>query len=137
MLRRTPNQLPGAQMMKIGFLLISLLALPLYSPGSEITGLFSSFRMSERSGDIVGMELHLVPDPTGHSIVVHASEGAPAYPETYHVKIDGNEITFSLPETAKCGLPPGDYRARITADALELAAPYNSWVVPRKHSFWQ
>ncbi len=103
---------------------------------SDITGFFSSFRVSERSGDLVGMELHVVPDPTGYSIVIHASEGAPAYPETYHVRVEGDKVAFTIPENTKCGLPPGKYRAKIKAKVLELTGPYKRWVVPRKSSFW-
>ena len=119
------------------FTVFLLSFLPLGTFGSDVTGVFSSFKLSERSGDIVGMELHIVPNPTGHSIIIQAAEGAPAYPESYSIAIQGNEITFSLPEIAKCGLPSGAYRAKITSSALELTGPYKSWVVPRNYSFWQ
>ena len=91
---------------------------------TKVTGTFSSFRISERSGDIVGMELHIVPDPTGYSVVVQGSEGAPGFPESYIVTVQGNEITFNLPESANCGLPPGNYRAKIELQGLHLIGPY-------------
>jgi hypothetical protein len=114
-----------------------LLVAPRALASDQVTGSFSNFRISERSGDFVGMELHVVPNPTGYSVVVHASEGAPAYPETYTIEVIEDGFTFLLADSAKCGLPPGKYRAKVVDNSLHLSGPYKSWDVPRRQSYWQ
>ena len=103
----------------------------------EITGMFSSFRLSEQSGDIVGMEIHIVPDPIGYSAIVQGSEGAPGFPKAYSITRNGNIIIFTVPKASGTGLAPGKYKGTVSSKDLRLRGPYKSYVLPRKSSYWQ
>jgi hypothetical protein len=106
----------------------------------NVTGLFSTFRNSERSGDITGAEIHVVQSPSGFSAIVQASEGAPGYPEVLQIGVSGRTITFTVPETSATGFAPGNYRGTVTAKGLRLRGPkgqYEDYFLPRKPSCWQ
>ena len=103
----------------------------------KITGLYSSFHQSQQSGDIVGMEIHIVPNPTGYSAIVQASEGAPGTPEVFSLKVSGKIIEFTVLKESKTGLQPGAYRAEVTNANLKITGPNKFYEIPRKESFWQ
>jgi len=116
-----------------------ILAQPLLAEESLITGLFSTFRLSENSGDIVGAEIHIVPNPVGYSRIVQASEGAPGFPEVLSLTVKGNSIEFLVPRKSASGLPPGKYVGTITKDGLRLQGlsdHYKNYVMPRTNSYW-
>lgn len=130
-------------MKKCGLLTVAVLALlfvqPLFAEESAVTGLFSTFRLGEHSGDIVGAEIHIVPNPTGYSAIVQGSEGAPGFPEVVSLTVTANRIEFVIPQTSASGLPPGRYSGTITKDGLRLDGPtdhYKNYVMPRKNSYW-
>jgi hypothetical protein len=105
----------------------------------SVVGIYSSFESSQESGDIVGMELHIVPDPTGYSAIVQASEGAPGYPVVVHVAVEGRSIRFEIPSPSKCGLAPGIYSGTVSADGLLLNGPgwESARLLKRGKSYWQ
>lgn len=107
---------------------------------SSLAGIYSSFRYSDKSGDIVGMEIQLIPNPIGYSAIVQASEGAPAFPEAYRIKASGNTFTLIIPEKSVCGLMPGIYSGTVTKKALILNSPKplnRKYYLPKGRSFWQ
>jgi hypothetical protein len=106
----------------------------------KVTGVFSTFRLSEKSGDIVGAEIHIVPNPKGYSAIVQGSEGAPGFPEVVTIFFKGNSLTFTISSNSASGLPPGKYTGRVTRDGLLLNGPTESFTkykMPRKRSYWQ
>lgn len=116
-----------------------LLALPLLAEENAITGLFSTFQLSKNSGDIVGAEIHIVPNPVGYSVIVQGSEGAPGFPEVLNLTVNANSVEFVIPQKSASGLPPGKYTGTITKDRLKLEGPtdqYKNYVMPRKNSYW-
>ena len=105
-----------------------------------VTGIFSTFRLSEKSGDIVGAEIHIVPNPKGYSAIVQGSEGAPGFPEVVTLSVEGNTITFTISSNSASGLPPGKYIGRVTRKGLLLNGPtesYKQYEMPRKKSYFQ
>ncbi len=128
------------------FFIILIIAFIALSPRSavtsdgEVTGVFSTFRLSEKSGDIVGAEIHIVPNPKGYSAIVQGSEGAPGFPEVVPVSVKGNTITFTISPSSASGLPPGKYIGRVTREGLLLDGPtesFKEYKMPRKKSYWQ
>jgi len=120
-------------------LLSLLLAQPLLAEETAVTGLFSTFRLSEKSRDIVGAEIHIVPNPVGYSAIVQGSEGAPGFPEVVGLTFKANSVEFVVPLKSASGLPPGKYTGTITKDGLKLEGPtdlYKNYVMPRKNSYW-
>lgn len=119
--------------------LINLAALVFFSSASiaaDITGMFSSFKPGI-SGDLSGIEVHIVPNPIGYSAVVQGSEGAPGFPLSLRIEVSGNSFNFIVPSQSGSGLAPGKWRGVITDNELQLNGPHRSYVLPRKHSFWQ
>jgi len=111
-----------------------------FAGDGDVTGLFSTFRLSEKSGDISGAEIHIVPNPDGYSAIVQASEGAPGLPEVVGVVVKGTTLVFTIPESSATGFPPGTYNGTVTKEGLRLHGPrglYGDYFLPRKRSFWQ
>ena len=111
-----------------------------FAGDGDVTGLFSTFRLSEKSGDISGAEIHIVPNPQGYSAIVQASEGAPGLPEVVEVVVNGTTLVFTIPESSATGFPPGIYNGTVTKEGLRLRGSrgtYENYFMPRKRSFWQ
>src|SRR5712671_838896 len=121
--------------------LVALLAAQsAFSADGDVTGLFSTFGLSGKPGDISGAEIHIVPNPRGYSAIVQASEGAPGLPEVVEVVAKGTTLVFTIPESSATGFPPGTYNGTVTKEGLKLHGPrgfYGDYFLPRKHSFWQ
>lgn len=103
----------------------------------DITGTFSSFMLSSQSGDIVGMQIHIVPTPKGYSAIVQGSEGAPGYPEVFEVDHQNTNITFATPESTATGVRSGPYKGNISEIGLSLQGPTRNYELTRKPSYWQ
>ena len=130
-------------MNRFGISVVAVLSLvlvqPLFAEKSAVTGLFSTFHLSESSGDLVGVEIHIVPNPVGYSAIVQGSEGAPGFPEVVSVTVKATSIEFVIPRESGSGLPPGRYTGTITKDDLKLEGPtshYKNYLIPRAASFW-
>jgi len=111
-----------------------------FAENRKVTGLFSTFDASAKSGDISGAEIHVVPNPAGFSAIVQASEGAPGFPEVIDLNVNGTKIEFSIPENSASGFPPGKYFGTVTRKGLTLNGPvypYKDYFMPRTDSFWQ
>jgi len=97
-----------------------LLAQTSFAGDGDVTGLFSTFRLSEKSGDISG--------------------AAPGLPEVVEVIAKGTTLVFTIPESSATGFPPGTYNGTVTKEGLKLHGPrgfYGDYFLPRKRSFWQ
>jgi hypothetical protein len=105
----------------------------------ELTGIFSTLRVSERSGDVEGVEVFVVGGGLGLSVVVQGSEGAPGVPLVLNPQIRGNEIEFQVPRSCPCGLQEGRYRGTVTSSGITLNGPANfgQRFLPRGDSYWQ
>ena len=117
------------------YLIAGLFSAPLIA--AEVTGTFSSFMLSAQSGDIVGMEIHIVPTPKGYSAIVQGSEGAPGFPEVFEVIQQNNNISFVIPENTATGVHPGLYKGNISEIGLALQGPTRNYELTRKPSYWQ
>jgi hypothetical protein len=121
----------------LGILLTSQVSL---AQESNVTGIFSTFRLSEKSGDISGAEIHVVPNPRGYSAIVQASEGAPGFPEVVNLLVKGTNIEFWIPKGSASGFEPGKYVGTVTKEGLKLRGPkglYENYFMPRKRSYWE
>ena len=104
-----------------------------------ITGIFSTLRVSEQSGDIVGVELMVLGSSSGVSVVVQGSEGAPGTPLVLPAALRGSVVQFDVPPSCACGMLQGTYRAEIDEGGITLAGPSGGGArfLPRGDSFWQ
>lgn len=104
---------------------------------ADITGMFSSMRVSERSGDFTGLEVHIVPALNGFAMVLQASEGAPGVPDVFELSVDRETVRFVVPSGSRCGLEPGEYEAKIREDSFILLDPNGTRIIPRRQSYWR
>src|SRR6266704_582386 len=112
---------------------------PSFAADGDVTGLFSTF-LKEKSGDVSGAEIHIVPNTKGYSAIVQASEGAPGFPEVVDVVAKGATLVFAIPQSSAAGFSPGTYNGTVTREGLTLHGPrgmYGNYFMPRKRSFWQ
>src|SRR6266849_3018557 len=91
-----------------------------FAADGDVTGLFSTFVLGGRSGDISGAEIHIVPNPKGYSAVVQASEGAPGFPEVVDVVVKGTTLVFTIPAVSASGFSPGTYNGTVSKEGLRL-----------------
>ncbi len=111
-----------------------------FAADGDVTGLFSTFARGEKSGDVSGAEIHIVPNPKGYSAIVQGSEGAPGFPEVVDVVVKGITLVFTIPVESASGFSPGIYNGTVTKEGLRLRGPrglYGDYFLPRKRSFWQ
>lgn len=108
-------------------------------PSNLPTGIYSSLAASERSGDLVGVELFVLRGATGHFGVLQGSEGAPGNPITVPLQVTGNSVRFLIPPGCACALPEGAYEAQLSQTSARLRGPGNfgERELPRTNSFWQ
>jgi hypothetical protein len=107
--------------------------------GESPTGIYSTFRISPRSGDIVGMEIIVLRGTGALHAVVQASEGAPGTPLIVPLDVKGNDLLFSIPVACSCGLAQGSYAATVSKAGLELrrSGQKEKVLLPRGNSYWQ
>lgn len=63
-------------------------------------GTYTSFEYHEESGDIVGIEISIIPSRTEYWVVFQESQGEPRAPIIVPAKIYNDTITFELPDSS-------------------------------------
>jgi len=125
---------------KIVFVFIFSVSAFAHAEQPNITGMFSTFLHSEKSGDISGAEIHIVPNPIGFSAVVQASEGYTGFPEVVSLTVKASTVEFTIPEQSASGFAPGKYTGTISNKGILLHGPtglYQEYFLPRAKSLWQ
>jgi len=111
------------------------------SQPQRVTGFFSDFAYSEKTGDVGGAEIFisyaLVNNglESRHYAYVQIAEGGPGEPQLVPVAVQGSRITFSLRRPYDAISP---FVATVTRDSL-IGHFTNGWVLrlPRRPSYWQ
>jgi len=67
---------------------------------SKITGTYTSMYFNEEGGDLLGQELKIVLTRRGYQGALQFAEGGPGGLIIVDVHINGNKISFTIPETA-------------------------------------
>ena len=63
----------------------------------RISGIYSNLTYTEEAGDLVGMELAIVPSGTGYTAFVQISEGGEPYTVLVPFAVRGSNVEFTLP----------------------------------------
>jgi hypothetical protein len=98
-----------------------------------VTGIYSDMEYVEETGDLVGTEIFLLLSGEGHFVLVQVAEGSPGVPLLLPARVDGQSLTFELPECGK-------FTGQISAGKLVGSfANCSNWHVRlnRKRSYWQ
>jgi len=125
------------------FALFCLLALPALAAepqAKRITGIYSNLTYNQESGDLLGMELLVVPSrqnqEAAYSVFVQISEGGAPFTAVVPLKVTGTNIEFTLPPGSTY---PGE-RFVGTFKGDELLVRWSQGTVEHlKHgnSYWQ
>lgn len=76
-------------------------------------GTYSSFEYHEESGDLLGVEIYIIPAGAGYWALFQESQGEPAAPVLVPADVGGDVITFNLPDTGS------GYAGRFAGKFLE------------------
>lgn len=131
--------------MKIQFsLLIVLIWIlgnsPAYGEEYKITGIFINLYYHEEGGDLLGEEIFMSYGGNGtYWVSVQCAQGGVRPPFITNAKIQGNEITFEIPDTDRHLCVPGRFIGTILIDRIEgvFTGTDHRVVLKRGSSYWQ
>jgi hypothetical protein len=100
-------------------------------------GSFSSLHyIAEGAGDVVGMELLVIPNMTSAYVVFQCAEGVPSEPALVPAKVIGPKIEFTVKQRG--GMCNGEYRGDANSRGMLLkgsSAKHPEFLL-RKRSYW-
>jgi hypothetical protein len=101
----------------------------------DIYGTFSSYTYIEESGDIVGIELVVLPGFKHPEVVFQCAEGAPGETVLSAANVADDKLTFDIPQDNMCR---GHYIATLTKSGLRLTGDHldKPELLPRRKSYW-
>jgi hypothetical protein len=108
------------------------------SVATRPTGVFSTLKYNEETGDIGGREINIFIGRDGPMVLYQEAAGEPMTPHLVQAEItDDHHISFRIPEENRSIL----YTGRITPKALYLKSqgdePQDVCVLPRKKGYWE
>ena len=102
----------------------------------KVTGIYSSLVYNKEGGDVLGEEIIVGYSREGYFVVFQTSEGEPIVPVVVLVKINNQQITFTLPSPMN---ERGKFIGKISREGLVGKFQGSGQVLhlKRKHSYWQ
>ena len=103
----------------------------------RVSGLYTNLRYIEEAGDLLGMELLVVPQPNGQwSAFVQISEGGAPYAALVPLAVHGSKVEFTLP--AGGDFPNEHFSGRLYKDRMVVHWSHgDTEVLKRGRSYWQ
>jgi hypothetical protein len=108
--------------------------------GPRTIGTYSSFAYNTEGGDLLGLEVHVVPTRHGVKAVVQAAEGEPGDIEVVDLKQGaGGILSFDVPMVGQAGVK---FEGKVTTDGLKGKLIYPSGTtqevfLKRTTSYWE
>ena len=108
----------------------------------KVTGSYSDMRSVPESGDILGIEVFVLPSRSGYQVVFQDAEGSPNVPTVVPAKIEKNHIEFDLPERQGYSgkfvgvITNNDMRGEFTNGQLSSSGK-KTFILKRGRSYWQ
>jgi hypothetical protein len=107
---------------------------------ARLTGVYSNLRFNGEGGDLLGMELLVLPRRSGAgpawTVVVQIAEGGAPCAGMAPLKVTGDKLEFTLPKGGECD----DLHFTGTFSATEIVLRWDSGTVEhlkRGKSYWQ
>jgi hypothetical protein len=106
----------------------------------RITGIYSNMSYSQQSGDLVGMELLIIPSGKGpepeYSAVVQIADGGPPIVAVTRIELSGSKIEFTLPSGGDYG---GQHYVGVFdgADLVVRSGQNQEERLKKGRSYWQ
>jgi hypothetical protein len=117
-------------------MVVAMLCVPASSaPPARITGIYSNLKYSSEGGDLLGMELIVVPAGSGHTVFVQIAQGE-LETSIANLEVDGRKVVFDMPED-------GAYAGQHFTGVLTATGMQVKWAfgdienLKRGKSYWQ
>lgn len=105
-------------------------------PKAKVTGVYSSLRYNHEGGDLLGMELLVVPSTAGYTAFVQIAEGGAPYTAVVSIAVEGSRISFTLPSDGAYGGVRFD--GELKGASLVISSPAGTKETLRRgKSYWQ
>lgn len=119
-------------------LALSLATGPAFAQTSntKVTGVYSNLRYNKEGGDLLGMELLVIPSATGYTAFVQIAEGGTPYTAIVPVAVAGSRISFTLPSEGAYGGARIDGELKGASLVINWPAGTNE-TLRRGKSYWQ
>ena len=111
---------------------------PTLAADVRVTGTFSNLRYNSEGGDLLGLEILIIPAPgdgVGYVALVQLAEGGAPYSALVPVTVTGTHVEFAFPKDG----PYNGLRFSGSVNAKELAGTLSSGeheVLKRGRSYW-
>ena len=125
-------------------LLILLCSLPVLVQGAEpdyalIVGTYSNLKYNSEGGDLIGVEVHIVPGHQGVKAIVQFASGDVGDPVVVDVVATGTHVHFEMPAGFKI---QGTFDGTVSSQGLEgtfsnSRGVQKHLVLPRTRSYWE
>lgn len=118
---------------------VNIVAAPAASRDVKVTGTYSNLEYNEEGGDLLGIEIKIVPVAGGRlQAAVLVSEGEPAPLVLVDVRVSGRSISFKIPANID---DAWTFQGTISAKALKGTITYSSGTkeevtLPRRCGYW-
>ncbi len=104
------------------------------------TGTFTNLTFNEDGGDLLGIEVKIVPSRSGYQAVVLVSDGEPSRMVVVDVTVNGRSISFTVPAQSD-GVDAWSFEGTITRSVLKGKITHASGVtervtLPRRCGYW-
>ncbi|ULU25745.1 hypothetical protein [Dyella terrae] len=119
-------------------LVLSLTVGPTFGQTSKpkVTGVYSNLRYNQEGGDLLGMELLVIPSEAGYTAFVQIAEGSAPYTAIVPLAVENSQISFTLPLGGAYGGMKFDGELKATSLVIKSAAGANE-TLRRDKSYWQ
>jgi hypothetical protein len=108
------------------------------TPGSKVTGTYSSLTYNNESGDLGGTEISIVPGAGGYFAIAQCAEGQPGIPVVVRAQVVGMKVSFELQKGTSSGCPEAPYTGTVSAAGLkgQFSGFGEPELLKRKVSYW-
>ena len=113
-------------------------AAPAPQSGLRVTGIYSSLHYNDEGGDLLGMELLIIPDNSGYVACVQIAEGGSPFVVVVPFVVTGSQVQFTLPPGSIYG--GAHLTGSFLSDGAKLILHWpqgQQEVLVRGHSYWQ
>jgi hypothetical protein len=107
----------------------------------EVAGTYSNLEFNDEGGDLLGIEVKIVPLGDRYQAAVLVSEGAPSPMVLVDVTVTAQEVRFRVPRRDQERDDSWNFRGTVTASALNGVIIHASGVkenvkLPRRCGYW-
>jgi hypothetical protein len=104
---------------------------------TPISGIYSNLRYNSEGGDLLGMELLVLPNESSKwTVIAQIAEGGAPCVSVTSLRVTGEDVEFTLPKGGQCG--EVHFRGTLAGQDLKLSWDSGSIErLKRGKSYWQ